>query len=646
KRPGLTKLDSIYDFVSKKIYGAFGIEESDEVKIAAFLEDDIQLKSGNEWGSIFSPTKKINKPVSVVQDKGLVLVAGYEKLITIKDGVANYSGVEAPESAPTVGTGSAGAEKKISDYPETNQDHCGELGQAAAQTLLAQSFKPTVDCELSKITLKLKKVGSPTDNLWVEIHKTRSLTSITKNASPGIVGEGTDNLDVSTIKTSFAKVTGTTIAFVAATKKITDSGDGLAGFATGERIKVTGSVSNDGTYTVATGGVAGEIVVTESLVDEDAEESITIETVYDLAFSGEAPTLEADKTYYLVIYRSFDVSSTNYVVVGFDNSGPEYEEGKYWEIDGSFDWGGYVSVDLVFEIHGIDKEEKELLSFGPLETGRQNFLRQEDTSWLLAQSFIVPFDNTDITKIKIPLKKICFQGLCPPGSVWLEVHSSQSETSKTKEASTNIVGEASDDVNILTTITEDYEWVEFAFSGIKPSLTLHETSVDQTTTIGTKILYVASTTNYAVGETVIIGRGTERQEEKVIGSIQAGESLTMTENLTYVHTQTQADPVENTYSLVLYWSSYKSSPDRYVTWTCHEGYADGMIWVAAEDMSWIKSSGDFSFEITGHETTEKKLLEYALSNLDDIKELREANGATLLAQEFLVYEDNDVTKVK
>ncbi|GAH72208.1 unnamed protein product, partial [marine sediment metagenome] len=51
KRPGLTKLDSIYDFVSKKIFGAFGIEESDEVKIAAFLEDDIQLKSGNEWGS-------------------------------------------------------------------------------------------------------------------------------------------------------------------------------------------------------------------------------------------------------------------------------------------------------------------------------------------------------------------------------------------------------------------------------------------------------------------------------------------------------------------------------------------------------------------------------------------------------------------
>jgi len=261
KRPGLTKLDSIYDFVSKKIYGAFGIEESDEVKIAAFLEDDIQLKSGNEWGSIFSPTKKINKTVSVVQDKGLVLVAGYEKLITIKDGQAHYSGVEAPESAPTVGTEGATADKKIAGYPETNQDHCGELGQDAKQTLLAQSFKPNVDCELTKITLKLKKVGSPTGNLWAEIHETRSGTLITKGNSPGIVEDGdTDNFDISTIRTSFAKVTAETIAFVSATKKITDSGDGLAGFLTGDKIKVTGSVDNDGTYTVVTGGVAGEIV--------------------------------------------------------------------------------------------------------------------------------------------------------------------------------------------------------------------------------------------------------------------------------------------------------------------------------------------------------------------------------------------------
>ena len=84
------------------------------------------------------------------------------------------------------------------------------------------------------------------------------------------------NHDSSDSKT---KVTGATIAFVLATGKITDSNNGLAGFLTGDKIKVTGSVSNNGTYIVATGGVAGEIVVIESLVDEDAGASVTIEAI-------------------------------------------------------------------------------------------------------------------------------------------------------------------------------------------------------------------------------------------------------------------------------------------------------------------------------------------------------------------------------
>ncbi|GAH73269.1 unnamed protein product, partial [marine sediment metagenome] len=249
--------------------------------------------------------------------------------------------------------------------------------------------------------------GTPTENLWAEIHERRTQTSVTKNASPNIVGQATDNLDVSTIKTSFAKVTGTTIAFDAATKKITDSGEGLAGFLTGERIKVTGSAKNDGTYTVATGGVAGEIVVSESLMDEDAEESITIETIYELTFSGTKPTLDADKTYYLVVYRDFGVSDADFVLVGFDNSGPEYEEGKYWQIEeknGSLDWGGYDCVDLVFEIHGLNTEEQSLISLGVLETGFNLHLKATKEEFLLSQSFI-PENNCDLTKVKLNLKK-------------------------------------------------------------------------------------------------------------------------------------------------------------------------------------------------------------------------------------------------
>lgn len=644
KRPGLTKLDSIYDFVSKKIFGVFGIEESDEVKIAAFLEDDIQLKSGNEWGSIFSPTRKINKAVSVVQDKGLVLVAGYEKLITIKDGQANYSGIEAPQSAPTVGTGGASEDKKIAGYAETNQDHCGELGQAAGQTLLAQSFKPNVDCKLTKITLKLKKVGSPTGNLWAEIHKTKSNTSATKNASPGIVPQASDNLDVSTIVASFLTIKDTSIAFVSSTKKITDSNNGLAGFLTGDKIKVTGSVHNDGVYTVATGGVAGEIVVTENLVDEDAGDSIKIERIYELAFSGTKPSLDKNTTYYLVIYRSFDVSPANFVLVAFDNSGPEYEEGKYWQIDGSLDWGGYDVVDLVFEIHGVNKEEQSLVAFGEPETGVYYQLRSDEDNYLLSQSFKLE-KTSELTKVKIPLKRISPRIYW---NLWVEVHSSQVGTSGTKNASTNIVGEASDVVP-RDDLSEDFTWIEFVFSGTKPSLAKYETYVDTNSSSGQKVLKVASTDNFVVGGTVIIGEGTERKEVKIIASIQAGVSLTMTGNLEYTHSAEKEDLVENSYYLVLYTSG--SIPTKlilpYVNWTRHSGYDDGLPWTITESMVWPAVwVGDLSFEIFGYETAETKLLEYELSNLDDIKELREGKETTLLAQEFLVYEDTDVTKVK
>lgn len=69
---------------------------------------------------------------------------------------------------------------------------------------------------------------------------------------------------------------GTGISFTAATKKIADTGNGLAQFLTGDTIWVRGSASNDGAYTVATGGVAGEIVTVEALVNEAAGATVTI----------------------------------------------------------------------------------------------------------------------------------------------------------------------------------------------------------------------------------------------------------------------------------------------------------------------------------------------------------------------------------
>ncbi len=80
---------------------------------------------------------------------------------------------------------------------------------------------------------------------------------------------GTSNVDL-------IHRTAATIAFVSATKKITDSGNGLALFKTGQTIVVTGSASNNGVKTIATGNVAAEIVTTEALVDEAAGATVSI----------------------------------------------------------------------------------------------------------------------------------------------------------------------------------------------------------------------------------------------------------------------------------------------------------------------------------------------------------------------------------
>lgn len=79
-----------------------------------------------------------------------------------------------------------------------------------------------------------------------------------------------------------ADYTASTISFTAASKTITDTAAGLMRFRAGRRIKVTGSTSNNGTYTIATGDVAGSIVVSETLVNEAAGQSVSIVDVTDL----------------------------------------------------------------------------------------------------------------------------------------------------------------------------------------------------------------------------------------------------------------------------------------------------------------------------------------------------------------------------
>ena len=70
--------------------------------------------------------------------------------------------------------------------------------------------------------------------------------------------------------------TASTISFTAATKTIADSASGLAFITDGDNVTITGSVSNNGVYRVATGGSAASFTVEETLVNEAAAASITL----------------------------------------------------------------------------------------------------------------------------------------------------------------------------------------------------------------------------------------------------------------------------------------------------------------------------------------------------------------------------------
>jgi hypothetical protein len=68
-----------------------------------------------------------------------------------------------------------------------------------------------------------------------------------------------------------------TLTFAAADKSITDSANGLVEFLDTDTIRVRGSASNDGVYTIASGGgTAGHFHVTEALVNEAAAPYITL----------------------------------------------------------------------------------------------------------------------------------------------------------------------------------------------------------------------------------------------------------------------------------------------------------------------------------------------------------------------------------
>ena len=121
------------------------------------------------------------------------------------------------------------------------------------------------------IGYKLLKTGQTTqyssesDDGHYEAGKTKAYTVLSTGGY-----SGTSNIDL-------IHLTGAGIAFAATTPgTITDTGNGLAIFQTGDVLVVTGSGLNDGVYNISTGGVAGTIRTTEATLLEAAGATVSL----------------------------------------------------------------------------------------------------------------------------------------------------------------------------------------------------------------------------------------------------------------------------------------------------------------------------------------------------------------------------------
>ncbi len=92
-----------------------------------------------------------------------------------------------------------------------------------------------------------------------------------------------------------------------------------------------------------------------------------------------------------------------------------------------------------------------------------------------------------------------------------------------------------------TDLNKVWEFSQFCDEQVPDGSTV--TTVDVNTASGQKVLSVAATTMFDTGDSVVIGYGTAREEDKIIDTIQAGVSITLTANLDYAHTAAQADEV-------------------------------------------------------------------------------------------------------
>jgi hypothetical protein len=123
-------------------------------------------------------------------------------------------------------------------------------------------------------------------------------------------------------------ISGTGLAFVdggGSSDTITDTGSGFvtAGFASGDKIRIIGSTSNDGDY-LLTGAIAATLTVaTGSFTAETASQSITI---YQVPDEDTTP----DETNHVNLNRMLSLAVVDYIKAQLSDSKGELERKEYY----------------------------------------------------------------------------------------------------------------------------------------------------------------------------------------------------------------------------------------------------------------------------------------------------------------------------
>ena len=106
---------------------------------------------------------------------------------------------------------------------------------------------------------------------------------------------------------------------------ISDTGDGFSDFAQGDKIRVIGSASNDGDYTLSSSGTVDEdtLTITGTFTTEAAGESVT---VYQIPLEDSSPS----ETSHVNLNRMLSLACVDYVKAMASDLKGEIEKKEYY----------------------------------------------------------------------------------------------------------------------------------------------------------------------------------------------------------------------------------------------------------------------------------------------------------------------------